>query len=165
MTTIVIERMRKFLTYCITTFIIFLLSLLLMISYEFYVKIVNDNNNNNKTQTTKKTVTNKKPSPQINVDVERLNHVKVGYKEENKDNPHVFVIDVLKIGKCKYILVHSHINNYTDIELVHANDCEECKVSEKNYHEISKQLLELISKKELEKAKEDKGKILKDSNI
>lgn len=165
MTTIVIERMRKFLTYCITTFIIFLLSLLLMISYEFYVKIVNDNNNNNKTQTTQKAVTNKKPSPQTNVDVERLNHVKVGYKEENKDNPHVFVIDVLKIGKCKYILVHSHINNYTDIELVHANDCEECKVSEKNYHEISKQLLELISKKELEKAKEDKGKILKDSNI
>lgn len=162
MTTIVIERMRKFLTYCITTFIIFLLSLLLMISYEFYVKIVNDNNNNNKTQTTQKAVTNKKPSPQTNVDVERLNHVKVGYKEENKDNPHVFVIDVLKIGKCKYILVHSHINNYTDIELVHANDCEECKVSEKNYHEISKQLLELISKKELEKAKEDKGKILKD---
>ena len=165
MTTIVIERMRKFLTYCITTFIIFLLSLLLMISYEFYVKIVNDNNNNNKTQTTQKAVTNKKPSPQTNVDVERLNHVKVGYKEENKDNPHVFVIDVLKIGKCKYILVHSHINNYTDIELVHANDCEECKVSEKNYHEISRQLLELISKKELEKAKEDKGKILKDSNI
>ena len=165
MTTIAIERIRKFLTYCITTFIIFLLSLLLMISYEFYVKIVNDNNNNNKTQTTQKTVTNKKPSPQINVDVERLNHVKVGYKEENKDNPHVFVIDVLKIGKCKYILVHSHINNYTDIELVHANDCEECKVSEKKYHEISKQLLELISKKELEKAKEDKGKILKDSNI
>lgn len=165
MTTIAIERMRKFLTYCITTFIIFLLSLLLMISYEFYVKIVNDNNNNNKTQTTQKAVTNKKPSHQINVDVERLNHVKVGYKEENKDNPHVFVIDVLKIGKCKYILVHSHINNYTDIELVHANDCEECKVSEKNYHEISKQLLELISKKELEKAKEDKGKILKDSNI
>ena len=165
MTTIAIERIRKFLTYCITTFIIFLLSLLLMISYEFYVKIVNDNNNNNKTQTTQKTVTNKKPSPQTNVDVERLNHVKVGYKEENKDNPHVFVIDVLKIGKCKYILVHSHINNYTDIELAHANDCEECKVSEKNYHEISKQLLELISKKELEKAKEDKGKILKDSNI
>ena len=162
MTTIAIERIRKFLTYCITTFIIFLLSLLLMISYEFYVKIVNDNNNNNKTQTTQKAVTNKKPSPQTNVDVERLNHVKVGYKEENKDNPHVFVIDVLKIGKCKYILVHSHINNYTDIELVHANDCEECKVSEKNYHEISKQLLELISKKELEKAKEDKGKILKD---
>ena len=165
MTTIAIERIRKFLTYCITTFIIFLLSLLLMISYEFYVKIVNNKNTNNKTQTTQKTVTNKKPSPQINVDVERLNHVKVGYKEENKDNPHVFVIDVLKIGKCKYILVHSHINNYTDIELAHANDCEECKVSEKNYHEISKQLLELISKKELEKAKEDKGKILKDSNI
>ena len=165
MTIIAIERIRKFLTYCITTFIIFLLSLLLMISYEFYVKIVNDKNTNNKTQITQKAVTNKKPSPQINVDVERLNHVKVGYKEENKDNPHVFVIDVLKIGKCKYILVHSHINNYTDIELVHANDCEECKVSEKNYHEISKQLLELISKKELEKAKEDKGKILKDSNI
>ena len=165
MTIIAIERIRKFLTYCITTFIIFLLSLLLMISYEFYVKIVNDKNTNNKTQTTQKAVTNKKPSPQINVDVERLNHVKVGYKEENKDNLHVFVIDVLKIGKCKYILVHSHINNYTDIELVHANDCEECKVSEKNYHEISKQLLELISKKELEKAKEDKGKILKDSNI
>ena len=165
MTIIAIERIRKFLTYCITTFIIFLLSLLLMISYEFYVKIVNDKNTNNKTQTTQKAVTNKKPSPQINVDVERLNHVKVGYKEENKDNLHVFVIDVLKIGKCKYILVHSHINNYTDIELAHANDCEECKVSEKNYHEISKQLLELISKKELEKAKEDKGKILKDSNI
>ena len=165
MTIIAIERIRKFLTYCITTFIIFLLSLLLMISYEFYVKIVNDKNTNNKTQTTQKTVTNKKPSPQINVDVKRLNHVKVGYKEENKDNPHVFVIDVLKIGKCKYILVHSHINNYTDIELAHANDCEECKVSEKNYHEISKQLLELISKKELEKAKEDKSKNLKDSNI
>ena len=162
MTIIAIERIRKFLTYCITTFIIFLLSLLLMISYEFYVKIVNDKNTNNKTQTTQKAVTNKKPSPQINVNVERLNHVKVGYKEENKDNLHIFVIDVLKIGKCKYILVHSHINNYTDIELAHANDCEECKVSEKNYHEISKQLLELISKKELEKAKEDKGKILKD---
>ena len=158
MTSIAIERMRKFLTYCITTFIIFLLSLLLMISYEFYVKIVNDKNTNNKTQTTQKADTNKKPSPQINVDVERLNHVKVGYKEENKDNLHVFVIDVLKIGKCKYILVHSHINNYTDIELVHANDCEECKVSEKNYHEMSKQLLELISKKELEKAKEEKSK-------
>ena len=42
MTIIAIERIRKFLTYCITTFIIFLLSLLLMISYEFYVKIVND---------------------------------------------------------------------------------------------------------------------------
>ena len=158
MTTIAIERIRKFLTYCITTFIIFLLSLLLMISYEFYVKIVNDKNTNNKTQTTQKAVTNKKPSPQINVDVERLNHVKVGYKEENKDNLHIFVIDVLKIGKCKYILVHSHINNYTDIELAHANDCEECKVSEKNYHEISRQLLELISKKELEKAKEEKSK-------
>ena len=158
MTTIAIERIRKFFTYCITTFIIFLLSLLLMISYEFYVKIVNDNNNNNKTQTTQKAVTNKKLSPQTNVDVERLNHVKVGYKEENKDNPHVFVIDFLKIGKCKYILVHSHINNYTDIELAHANDCEECKVSEKNYHEISRQLLELISKKELEKAKEEKSK-------
>lgn len=158
MTIIAIERIRKFLTYCITTFIIFLLSLLLMISYEFYVKIVNDKNTNNKTQTTQKAVTNKKPSPQINVDVERLNHVKVGYKEENKDNPHVFVIDVLKIGKCKYILVHIHINNYTDIELAHANDCEECKVSEKNYHEISKQLLELISKKELEKAKEENSK-------
>ena len=103
MTIIAIERIRKFLTYCITTFIIFLLSLLLMISYEFYVKIVNDKNTNNKTQTTQKAVTNKKPSPQINVDVERLNHVKVGYKEENKYNPHVFVIDVLKIGKCKYI--------------------------------------------------------------
>ena len=158
MTTIAIERIRKFLTYCITTFIIFLLSLLLMISYEFYVKIVNDKNTNNKTQTTQKAVTNKKPSPQINVDVERLNHVKVGYKEENKDNLHIFVIDVLKIGKCKYILVHSHINNYTDIELAHANDCEECKVSEKNYHEISRQLLELISNKELEKAKEEKSK-------
>ena len=150
MTIIAIERIRKFLTYCITTFIIFLLSLLLMISYEFYVKIVNDKNTNNKTQITQKAVTNKKPSPQINVDVERLNHVKVGYKEENKYN---------------HILVHSHINNYTDIELAHANDCEECKVSEKNYHEISKQLLELISKKELEKAKEDKSKNLKDSNI
>ena len=165
MNNISIEIIIKILTYCITTFIIFLLSLLLMISYEFYVKIVNDNNNNNKTQTTQKAVTNKKPSIQTNVDVESLNHVKVGYKEENKYNHHVFVIDVLKIGKCKYILVHSHINNYTDIELAHANDCEECKVSEKNYHEISKQLLELISKKELEKAKEDKGKILKDSNI
>ena len=120
MTIIAIERIRKFLTYCITTFIIFLLSLLLMISYEFYVKIVNDKNTNNKTQTTQKAVTNKKHSPQINVDVERLNHVKVGYKEENKDNLHVFVIDVLKIGKCKYILVHSHINNYTDIELAPA---------------------------------------------
>ena len=158
MTTIAIERIRKFLTYCITTFIIFLLSLLLMISYEFSVKFVNDNKTNNKTQQPHKPVTNKKLSPQTNVDVERLNHVKVGYKEENKDNPHVFVIDVLKIGKCKYILVHSHINNYTDIELVHANDCEECKVSEKNYHEISRQLLELISKKELEKAKEEKSK-------
>lgn len=156
MTITTIRRIRKFLAYCITTFIILSLSLLLMISYEFYVKIVNDNNTNNKKQTIKKKVTSGKTSVQTNVNVERLNHVKVGYKENSKDDLHVFVIDVLKIGKCKYILVHSHINNYTDIELVHANDCEECKVSEKNYHEISKQLLELISKKELEKAKEEK---------
>lgn len=155
MTITTIRRIRKFLTYCITTFIIFSLSLLLMISYEFYVKIVNDNNTNKK-QTIQKEVTSGKNSVQTSVGVERLDHVKVGYKENNKDSTHVFVIDVLKIGKCKYILVHSHINNYTDIELVHANDCEECKVNEKNYHEISKQLLELIARKELEKSKEDK---------
>lgn len=156
MTTVAIERMRRFLTYCITTFIIFLLSLLLMISYEFYVKIVNDNNTNNKQQAAKKDTTNGNTSNQTNVGVERLSHVKVGYKEDNKDDLHIFVIDVLKIGKCKYILVHSHLNSHTDIQLIHANDCDECKVNEKNYHEISRQLLELITKKELEKAKEAK---------
>lgn len=146
MTVSSLRKLKKIIIYCVSTFFIFSLSLLLMISYEFYLKIVNDNNKASNKDSIQQPTDQQKQST-----IERLDHVKVGYKENKNDDPHIFVVDVLKIGKCKYILVHSHINNYTDIELVHANDCEQCSVNDKNYHEISKQLLEIIAKKELEK--------------
>jgi hypothetical protein len=134
MTTLGLRKLRKIIIYCVSTFFIFSLSLLLMISYEFYIKLVNDNSQNIKKE--KKEI-NQNSNDNIKQSIiERIDRVKVGYKENDSSSPHIFIIDVLKIGKCKYILVHSHINNYTDIELIHANDCENCKLINKENNEL-----------------------------
>jgi hypothetical protein len=128
-----------------------------MISYEFYVKIVNDNKDkqsNYETTIKKELLSTSLPQPKQR-NIERLEHAKIGYKEKETDSTHIFIIDVLKIDACKYILIHSHIDKHTDIVFTHANDCTTCTSNDKKYHDVSKQVLDLIAKSEL-KEKEDK---------
>lgn len=152
-----IRKLKRIIIYCLSTFFIFSFSLLLMISYEFYVKIVNDNKDrqsNYDTTMKKELSATALPQPKQK-NIERVEHAKIGYKEKETDLTHIFIIDVLKIDTCKYILIHSHINKHTDIVFTHANDCETCTANDKNYHDVSKQVLDLIAKSEL-KDKEDK---------
>jgi uncharacterized protein (UPF0248 family) len=144
-----IRKLKKIIIYCLSTFFIFSFSLLLMISYEFYVKIVNDNKDK---QSNYETMIKKELSstslPQLRQrNIERLEHAKIGYKEKETNSTHIFMIDVLKIDTCKYILIHSHIDKHTDIVFTHANDCATCTLNDKKYHDISKQVLAIITKK------------------
>lgn len=149
-----LKKIKRFFAISITTLIILLLALFLMISYEHYIKIINSNKEvKDNIKFVEKNVSKGDPDITTKIGVESLDHVKVGYKEKANESPHIFVVDVLKIGNCKYILIHSHINNYTDIELVHANDCEKCLENENARHEKSRQLLDIIIKEELEKQK------------
>ena len=159
MTITTIRKLRKIIIYCLSTFFIFSFSLLLMISYEFYVKIVNDNKNQqqiNYDTTIKKELSSTTLQQPKQRNIERLEHAKIGYKEKETDSTHIFIIDVLKIDACKYILIHSHIDKHTDIVFTHANDCTTCTANDKKYHDVSKQVLDLISQTNNKQKKTEK---------
>lgn len=118
---------KKIIIYGIVTLLIFSLSLTLMIAYNFYVQSINANQYKNNDD---KNVISSMNCDEDDKDikfVERVDQLKIGYKVDNEKNPHIFLIDVLKIDGCKYIMVHNHIDGDTDLALIHAESCTNCK--------------------------------------
>lgn len=120
---------RKIIVYGIVTVLIFSLSLTMMIAYNFYVQTINLENERNKYRNDKGGVSNLECDDETSNTrlVERVDQLKIGYKVGNDTNPHIFLIDVLKIDGCKYIMVHNHIEGDTDLALIHAESCTNCK--------------------------------------
>jgi hypothetical protein len=115
---------KKITIYGLVTLFIFSFSLILMIIYNFYIQTINLRDDKKS-----KTGMSDFECEQSNNTkyIERIRQLKVGYKIDNEKNPHIFLIDVIKIDNCKYIMVHNHIDGDTDLAIIHANDCENCK--------------------------------------
>lgn len=124
---------RKIIVYGIVSFLIFSLSLTMMIAYNFYVQTINLKDERERQRNDRSGLSGLDCDLNNNAShlVERVDQLRIGYKVGEEKNPHIFLIDVLKIDGCKYIMVHNHIEGDTDLALIHANSCLNCKKENK----------------------------------
>lgn len=116
---------KKIAIYGFVLFFIFTFSLILLVVYNLYVQSINSGKNHrNQKEGVNSLACEENNKIKL---VQRVDQLKIGYKVGNEENPHIFLIDVLKIDGCKYIMVHNHIEGDTDLALIHAESCTNCK--------------------------------------
>jgi hypothetical protein len=112
---------KKIIVYGVVSLFIFSLSLILIVTYNFYVLSLDRKKQN----VDESTFMNCEQANKTKF-IERIGQLRTGYKIGNEKNPHIFLFDIFKIDKCKYIMVHSHIEGDTRLAFIHANDCSHC---------------------------------------
>lgn len=112
------KTIKNIIKYGLLTIIPLIIATILLGGYNLYISLMKSIDVNNRANN--QTFYNSKNSEESK-NIQRLSFLKYTHKNDNKDDPSIYLIELVRIGNCKYIIVSK--KDQAPV-IVHAHDCD-----------------------------------------